>query len=156
MQMPKLDSETLSRMRMQECQGTIIGGMQVAASLGCSAREFGRLMMEKQNIRWEGLFGNLDKIAGVFYEHYQTTYGFGDRLEIARPPERLIFTMPSISRCAEYQLRHWRASAEQLQDLQRGYWQALVDHCGITVNLDFGQDLDRVVVTVANGNPASD
>lgn len=146
MELPEFDTETLSRMRMQECQGTIIGGMMVAASHGCEPQRFGQEMMEMQNIRWDSISGNLQKIAQVFYQHYQTTYGFGSGLKVEVQDDQLLFTMPPISKTAAYQLSHWRATAEQLHDVQRGYWQALTKHCAVVVELNFGEEADQIRV----------
>ena len=133
-------------MRMQECQGTIIGGMMVAAAHGCNPMQYGQEMMEMQNIRWESLSGDLQKISLVFHQHYQTTYGFGDQLRVEIQDDCLVFTMPSLAKSAEYQLTHWRATAQQFQDVQRGYWQALSVNCNITVEFEFGEQRDQISV----------
>lgn len=149
MEFPKYDIESLARMRMQECQGTIIGGLVVATGTGMSANEFGYQMMMRQGIRFDKIHGDLEKIARVFHEHYQTTYGFGEALKVELTQDLLSFRMPPIAKAAAGQLKHWNATAAQLQDLQRGYWRSLTENAGIEVELAFGDAEDSVRVTRA-------
>ena len=80
MDLPQLDTATLARLRMQECQGTLIGGMVVAGSLGMEPEEFGYQMMVRQRIRWDSLAGNLDKIARIFADMANICEIRGDNL----------------------------------------------------------------------------
>lgn len=146
MKLPEFDLEALAKMRLQECQGTLIGGMVVAKRHGCGERQYGQEMMELQNVRWSSVAGNLDRIAGVFHQHYQTTYGFGERLQVTLDKDELVFSMPPIAQAAAYQLAHWNATAEQLHEVQRGFWLALEKNCGVRVELLFGAEQDQVRV----------
>ncbi|MEC9341453.1 MAG: hypothetical protein VX663_08220 [Pseudomonadota bacterium] len=151
MAFPQYDTESLARMRMQECQGTMIGAALVAARAGLPVEEFGYRMMMDQGIRWERIQGDLEKIGYVFYEHYQTTYGFGEALHVELTEERLVFSMPPLAQVAAGQLEHWKTGAETLHDLQRGYWRSLTENAGVAVELEFGDDADRVTVTRRSG-----
>jgi len=145
MKLPDFTPEELSRFRLQECQGTMIGGMVAAINNGMTAREHGYQMMALQQVDWSQA-NSAEKIATVFWKHYQTTYGFGDRLTVNDLGESIVMTMPSLAQAAEYQLRHWATSAEQLNDLQRGYWQAIEKLCGVRSELVFSDQEDRVTL----------
>lgn len=147
MDLPDYPTEDLARLRMYECQGTLIGGMVVAGTLGMSAEEYGYRMMMHQGIRWERLSGDLEKIARIFVEHYQVTYGFGDALHARLDADRLEITMPGISAAARGQLEHWRVSPAQYEDIQRGFWRSLSENAGVEVQLEFGAEGHRVQVT---------
>ena len=149
MNLPELTVDDLARLRLQECQGTLIGGLKVACGLGISAEEFGYRMMMEQGINWSRVAGNLERIGHIFYEHYQVTYGFGAGLHIGIEGDTLRFDMPSISAAAAGQLKHWQMPAEALDDLNRGFWRALTENAGVTAQLAFG--VDRHVVTVRRG-----
>ncbi|WP_448506661.1 hypothetical protein [Immundisolibacter sp.] len=146
MNLPELTVEDLARLRLQECQGTLIGGLKVACGLGISAEEFGYRMMMEQDIDWSRVAGNLERIAHIFYEHYQVTYGFGASLQVGIEGDTLRFNMPSISATAAGQLKHWRMSAKALDDLNRGFWRALTENAAITAQLEFGADRHTVAV----------
>ncbi|RLA17612.1 MAG: hypothetical protein DRQ60_01545 [Gammaproteobacteria bacterium] len=143
--LPDYSPEELSRFRLQECQGTMIGGMVAAANNGVTAMEHGYQMMALQQVDWSQA-NSAEKIAMVFWKHYQSTYGFGDQLTVTDLGERIVMTMPSLARAAVYQLRHWAASAEQLNDLQRGYWQAIEKLCDVGSELVFSDQEDRVTL----------
>jgi hypothetical protein len=136
MKLPELNVEELARLRMKECQGTLLGGLKVAQGLGLSAEEFGYRMM-------------MEQIAHIFYEHYQVTYGFGSDLSVAVQGDTLRFEMPPLARAAAGQLQHWRLSAQVLEDVNRGFWRALNENAGITASLEFTPD--RHTVTVRRG-----
>ena len=143
MDLPDYPTEDLARLRMYECQGTLIGGMVVAGTLGMSAEEYGYQMMMHQGIRWERLSGDLEKIARIFTEHFQVTYGFGNALQVRLDGDRLEMTMPSISEAARGQLEHWRVSPEQYEDIQRGFWRSLSENAGVEVQLEFSAEAHR-------------
>ena len=145
MDYPDYAEKTLSTMRLQECQGTVIGGMKVAASAGMNAEEYGYQMMLLQKVDWSRA-GNAEKIAAVFWQHYQTTYGFSDQLTVEDNDQTIIMTMPSLSSVSDYQLKHWDATATELNDIQRGYWRAIKQLCGISSELEFNEDQDRVTL----------
>jgi hypothetical protein len=96
MNLPELSTDDLARLRLQECQGTLIGGMKVACSLGISAEQFGFRMMMEQGINWTRVCGDLDRIARIFYEHYQVTYGFGAALRVSVDADSVRFDMPAL------------------------------------------------------------
>lgn len=149
MNLPELSVDDLARLRLQECQGTLIGGLKVACGLGISAEEFGFRMMMEQGINWSRLGGDLKRIAHIFYEHYQVTYGFGSALQVDVENDTLRFQMPAVEAAAAGQLAHWQISAAALQDVNRGFWRALTENAGVTAQLEFGPD--RHVVTVRRG-----
>lgn len=149
MNLPELSVDDLARLRLQECQGTLIGGLKVAIGLGISAEEFGFRMMMEQGINWSRVCGDLERIARIFYEHYQVTYGFGSALQVAIENGMLRFQMPPIHAAAAGQLAHWRMPGAALQDVNRGFWRALTENAGVTAQLEFGPDRD--VVTVHRG-----
>lgn len=146
MKLPELSTEDLARLRMQECQGTLIGGMKVALSLGISAEQFGFRMMMEQGIDWTRLYGDLDRIARIFYEHYQVTYGFGTALRVDLGEDTLRLVMPALESAAAGQLAHWNMSVKDLHDLNRGFWRALTENAGISAVLDFTADQHTVTV----------
>ena len=149
MNLPELGVDDLARLRLQECQGTLIGGMKVAVSLGIGAEEFGFRMMMEQGINWSRLCGDLERIARIFFEHYQVTYGFGAALQIALDDNMLRFTMPALEDAAGGQLQHWQMAPAMLHDLNRGFWRALTENAGVTVMLEFTPQ--RHTVTVQRG-----
>ncbi len=149
MNLPELTMDDLARLRLQECQGTLIGGLKVACGLGISAEEFGYRMMMEQGINWSRLCGDLERIGHIFYEHYQVTYGFGSGLRISLQDDTLRFEMPSLTAAAAGQLTHWRMPATALEDLNRGFWRTLSENAGITVDLEFSAD--QHIVTVRRG-----
>ena len=149
MNLPELSTEDLARLRLQECQGTLIGGLKVACGLGISAEQFGFRMMMEQGINWTRLCGDLDRIARIFYEHYQVTYGFGPALRVDLDQGTLRFTMPALETAAAGQLAHWKMPATALHDMNRGFWRALTENAGITATLEFAPD--RHVVMVRRG-----
>ena len=149
MNLPELTVDDLARLRLQECQGTLIGGLKVACGLGIDAEEFGYRMMMEQGINWSRLSGDLERIARIFYEHYQVTYGFGAALRIALDGDTLHFEMPSIGTAAAAQLTHWQMPAQALNDLNRGFWRALTQNAGVTAQPTFGDD--RHTVSVRRG-----
>lgn len=146
MNLPELTLDDLARLRLKECQGTLIGGMKVACSLGISAEEFGFRMMMEQGIDWTRLAGDLQRIAAIFYEHYQVTYGFGAALRVTLEHDTLRFDMPALESAAAGQLAHWRMPASALHDLNRGFWRALDENAGITATLEFAPDRHTVIV----------
>ena len=143
MNLPEYSPEELSRFRLQECQGTMIGGMVTAISNGVTAKEHGYQMMALQQVDWSKA-NSAEKIATVFWKHYQTTYGFGDQLTITEQDETIVITMPSLAGAAAYQLSHWATTAEHFNNLQRGYWQAIEKLCGVRSDLFFSDQEDRV------------
>lgn len=143
---PSPSVEDLSRARMNECQGTLIGGAVVARGVGISPRDYGFQMMLRQRIRWESIAGNLDKIARIYAEHYQVTYGFGDALVVDLTASALTFTMPPLAKTAAGQLAHWGVDADFLNAIQRGFWRAMEARAGVRVELVFGARHDRVHV----------
>lgn len=149
MNLPELSTDDLARLRLQECQGTLIGGMKVACSLGISAEQFGFRMMMEQGINWAHLCGDLDRIARIFYEHYQVTYGFGAALRVDLDADTLRFAMPALESAAAGQLAHWQMPSSALHDLNRGFWRALTENAGISAALEFKPD--RHTVTVRRG-----
>lgn len=149
MNLPELNTEDLARLRLQECQGTLIGGMKVACGLGISAEQFGFRMMMEQGINWTRLCGDLERIAHIFSEHYQVTYGFGAALQVDVSADTVRFDMPALEVAAAGQLAHWQMSAAALHDLNRGFWRALAENAGITAALDFTPG--RHTVTVRRG-----
>lgn len=149
MKLPELNVDELARLRMKECQGTLLGGLKVAQELGLSAEEFGYRMMMDQGINWTHLCGSLEKIARIFHEHYQVTYGFGSDLSVTVQGDTLRFEMPPLARAAAGQLQHWRLSAQVLEDVNRGFWRALNENAGVTASLEFTPD--RHTVTVRRG-----
>ncbi len=149
MNLPELTVDDLARLRLKECQGTLIGGLKVACGLGISAEEFGFRMMMDQGINWSRLCGDLERIARIFHEHYQVTYGFGSALRVGIENGTLRFEMPAIDAAAAGQLAHWQMPAAALQDMNRGFWRALTENAGITAQLEFG--VDRHAVTVRRG-----
>lgn len=146
MNLPELSTDDLARLRLQECQGTLIGGMKVACGLGISAEQFGFRMMMEQGINWTRLCGDLDRIARIFYEHYQVTYGFGAALVITLDEDALRLAMPALEAAAAGQLAHWKVPAAALHDLNRGFWRALTENAGITATLEFKADQHTVTV----------
>lgn len=142
---PDYDDKTLSQLRMHECQGTIIGGMKVAQLTGMSAEEYGYQMMKLQQVDWSRA-KSAAKIAQVFWQHFQTTYGFGSKLEVREDNNTVILTMPPLEQSAEYQLNHWSATATELQDIQRGYWRAITELCGLRSKLNFYPDQHQVIL----------
>ena len=149
MNLPELSTDDLARLRLQECQGTLIGGMKVACSLGISAEQFGFRMMMEQGINWTRVCGDLDRIARIFYEHYQVTYGFGAALRVDLDADTLRFAMPTLESAAAGQLAHWQMPAAALHDLNRGFWRALTENAGVTAVLEFAPG--RHIVTVRRG-----
>lgn len=145
MDFPDYADKTLSTMRLQECQGTIIGGMKVAASAGINAEQYGYQMMALQQVDWSRA-GSAQKIASVFWQHYQTTYGFGGQLSVEENEQSIVMTMPSLSSAAAYQLKHWTATATELNDIQAGYWRAIKELCGVSSELSFNETQDRVII----------
>lgn len=145
MKLPNYSVEELSQFRLQECQGTIIGGLVCAIRYGSSAETYGYDMMALQRVDWSRA-NSAEKIAAVFWQHYQTTYGFGDQLSVEETPEAIVLTMPSLAAAAEYQLNHWAATEAQLNDLQRGYWRAIDELCGVRSKLDFNSRQHRVTL----------
>jgi len=148
MNAPAHSLEELARLRMTECQGTLIGGMVVTKALGLSPDEYGYRMMTAQRINWKSVAGNLSKIARIFAEHYEITYGFGSRLHTTADENTLRFEMPSITESAAGQLAHWNADPADFELLQRGFWRALERHAGVSVSLSF--EPERSVITVRN------
>ncbi len=146
MKLPEFSIEDLAQLRMTECQGTLIGGMVVAYSLGLSPEEYGYRMMTSQQIHWNSFAGNLNKIAHIFAKHYQTTYDFGSELIVTIKDDTLQFKMPSITKTAAKQLEHWNAEPEALEAVQRGFWRALETHTNMSVSLDFASDQDTVTI----------
>jgi hypothetical protein len=146
MNLPELTTDDLARLRLQECQGTLIGGMKVACGFGISAEEFGFRMMMEQGINWTRLCGDLDRIARIFYEHYEVTYGFGHALRVDLTTDTLRFTMPALETAAAGQLAHWKMSAAALHDVNRGFWRALAENAGITAALEFTRNGHTVTV----------
>lgn len=146
MNLPQLSVDDLARLRLQECQGTLIGGLKVAVGLGISAEEFGYRMMMEQGINWSRLSGNLERIAHIFYQHYQVTYGFGAALQVSLQNDTLRLQMPSISAAAAGQLAHWQMPAQALEDMNRGFWRTLTENAGITALLEFGAGGHTVTV----------
>lgn len=144
MQLPEFDTATLAAKRMQECQGTLIGGMVVALSAGLDAREYGYRMMTRQQVNWDKVRGDARRIAAIFAEHYQVTYGFGKELTCREEAGALILEMPGLTRAAAGQLAHWGARGEDFEALQRGFWQAMAELAGVQATLTFGDDLHRV------------
>jgi len=145
MNLPEYSAEELSRFRQQECQGTMIGGMMAAITNGTSALNHGQQMMTLQQIDWSRA-DSAEQICQVFWKHYQTTYGFGAQLNVSETDDCIVFKMPPLAKAADYQLRHWAASAEQLNELQRGYWQAINSLCGIRSELAFSDQGDTVTI----------
>lgn len=145
MDFPDYADKTLSTMRLQECQGTIIGGMKVAASAGINAEQYGYQMMALQQVDWSRA-GSAQKIASVFWQHYQTTYGFGDQLSVEENEQSIVITMPSLSSAAAYQLKHWAATATEVNEIQIGYWRAIKELCGVSSELSFNETQDRVII----------
>lgn len=146
MNLPELSTDDLARLRLQECQGTLIGGMKVACGLGINAEQFGFRMMMEQGINWARLCGDLDRIARIFYEHYQVTYGFGAALRVSVDADSVRFDMPALESAAAGQLAHWQMPAAALHDLNRGFWRALTENAGITATLEFKADGHTVTV----------
>jgi hypothetical protein len=93
--------------------------------------------------------GDLERIARIFYEHYQVTYGFGSALQVGIENGTLRFQMPPVEAAAAGQLAHWQMPAAALQDMNRGFWRALTENAGVTAQVEFGPD--RHVVTVRRG-----
>jgi hypothetical protein len=147
MKLPELTVDDLARLRLKECQGTLIGGLKIAQGLGLDAAEFGYRMMMEQGIGWARLAGNLDKIAQIFHEHYQVTYGFGAQLTITLTDDTLRFEMPSVTEAAAGQLHHWQVPPLALEEVNRGFWRALTEHAGITAALHFTHERHTVTVT---------
>lgn len=146
MNLPELTVDDLARLRLQECQGTLIGGLKVAGGLGLSAEEFGYRMMMEQGINWTRLCGDLERIARIFYEHYQVTYGFGAALHVSIEGDTLRFEMPSITAAAAGQLAHWQMPDEALEDMNRGFWRTLNENAGVTALLEFSAGRHTVTV----------
>ncbi|MGE0809305.1 MAG: hypothetical protein AB7N69_01670 [Immundisolibacter sp.] len=146
MNLPELSTDDLARLRLQECQGTLIGGMKVACGLGINAEQFGFRMMMEQGINWARLCGDLDRIARIFYEHYQVTYGFGAALRVSVDADSVRFDMSALESAAAGQLAHWQMPAAALHDLNRGFWRALTENAGITATLEFKADGHTVTV----------
>ncbi len=146
MNLPEPALEDIARLRMYECQGTLLGGLKVAQGLGIDAEEYGYRMMMEQGIGWARLCGDLDKIARIFHEHYQVTYGFGAALTVSLTDGTLRFEMPSLSHAAAGQLTHYRLPTQALEDVNRGFWRALTENAGVTVELEFSTDHHRVTV----------
>ncbi|MGK2942961.1 MAG: hypothetical protein ACSLFJ_14995 [Immundisolibacter sp.] len=146
MNLPEASLEDLARLRMYECQGTLLGGLKVAQGLGIDAEEYGYRMMMEQGIGWAKLCGDLEKIARIFHEHYQVSYGFGTALAVTLDDATLSFDMPSLSHAATGQLTHWRLPAQVLEDVNRGFWRALIENAGVTVDMEFSADRHRVTV----------
>lgn len=138
--------DELARLRMSECQGTLIGGMQVAKGLGLDPEEYGFRMMTAQKIDWKRLAGDLPAIGRIFSQHYQITYGFGADLIVTTDDDTLRFEMPSITDAASGQLSHWDAAAADFESVQRGFWRAIERHAAVSVSLSF--DPPRHVVVV--------
>jgi hypothetical protein len=149
MNLPELTVDDLARLRLQECQGTLIGGLKVACGLGISAEEFGYRMMMEQGINWTRVAGDLERIGHIFFEHYQVTYGFGPALHVGITGDTLHFAMPSIAAAAAGQLTHWKMPATALEDLNRGFWRALTENAGVTAQPMFSAD--RHTVSVRRG-----
>lgn len=143
---PSPSVEDLARARMYECQGTLIGGAVVARAVGISPQDYGFQMMLRQRIRWESLAGDLGKIARIYAEHYQVTYGFGDALVVDLSATALTFSMPSLAGAAAGQLAHWGVDAEFLNAIQCGFWRAMEARAGVRAELVFGTEHDRVHV----------
>lgn len=146
MELSYFNDRDLLQLRIQECQGTLIGGMVVAGSLGLNPEEYGYRMMILQDIRWEIIAGNLDKIAQIFNKHYQITYGFGSQLEVTRENNTLQFKMPSITKAVAGQLSHWSAEAKAFEAMQSGIWRAVETHAHVAVILEFNSDQHIVTV----------
>lgn len=146
MNLPDLTVDDLARLRLQECQGTLIGGLKIACGLGISAEEFGYRMMMEQGINWSRISGDLERIGRIFFEHYQVTYGFGAALHISIEGDTLRFDMPSIGTAAAGQLTHWQMSAAALEDMNRGFWRALTENVGVVVRLEFAAQSHTVTV----------
>lgn len=142
---PEYDEKTLARLRMQECQGTIIGGMKVAQLAGMNAEEYGYQMMKLQQVDWSRA-GSAAKIAQVFWQHFQTTYGFGSELKVSEDDEFITLTMPPLDQSADYQLKHWSATGEELEDIQRGYWRAISELCGLRSKVKFCPGHHKVIL----------
>lgn len=146
MTLPELTVDDLARLRLKECQGTLIGGLKVACGLGIGAEEFGYRMMMEQGINWSHLAGHLERIGHIFYEHFQVTYGFGAALHISIEGDTLRFDMPSLGAAAAGQLTHWQMPAAALEDVNRGFWRALTENAAITAQLEFSDDCHTVLV----------
>jgi hypothetical protein len=142
-----LPLEDLARARMYECQGTLIGGAVVAGTLGMTPEEYGFQMMLRQRIRWERLAGDLEKIARIYAEHYQVTYGFGEAVHVRLEGDVLRFEMPSLAGAAAGQLAHWGVDGAFLHAIQRGFWRAMEARAEVHVALTFGGERDTVTVT---------
>lgn len=138
--------DELAQLRMTECQGTLIGGMQVAKGVGLEPEEYGYRMMAVQKVDWKRIAGDLPAIARIFRRHYQLTYGFGERLSVTLDGGTLQFEMPSITEAVAEQLAHWGATVVDYQAIQRGFWRAIEQHAGASVSLAF--EMHRHVVTV--------
>ncbi|MBI4278566.1 MAG: hypothetical protein HY660_08930 [Armatimonadetes bacterium] len=141
----------LLALRQRECQGCLIGGMQVARRFGCDPEEYGYQMMVLQAISWHRWAGDLEKIAAIMVEHYQTFYGFADELEVCLEDGVLHMTMPSVVRTAEGQLTHWGASPEAYRGVQHGIWRAIAERAGFQVDLTLGGRFDTIRVGLPDG-----
>lgn len=146
MELPEFSIEDLAQLRMTECQGTLIGGMVIAGSLGMSPEDYGYHMMTFQRIRWKSIAGNLNKIANIFTKYYQVTYGFGSQLTVKLEEDLLQFKMPSISMVSAGQLDHWDAEPAALESVQHGFWRALETHANVIVSLDFNSYQHTVTI----------
>lgn len=138
--------DDLARLRMSECQGTLIGGMQIAKGLGLDPEEYGYRMMTAQRIDWQRIAGDLSGIGRIFSRHYQVTYDFGPDLKVTMDGDLLQFEMPSITDAASGQLSHWNAAVADFESVQRGFWRAIERNAGVSVSLSF--EPHRHVVTV--------
>ena len=136
----------LSRARMHECQGTLIGGAVVAGACGVSPEEYGFQMMVRQRIRWERLAGDLDKIARIYAEHFNVTYGFGDAMAVTLLADELHFDLPALAGAAAGQLAHWGVDGAFLHAIQRGFWRAMEARAGVVVTLSQRDGRDHVTV----------
>ena len=145
MNLPQYSVDDLNRLRLQECQGTMIGGMMAAIKLGQSAEEHGVQMMTLQQVDWSKA-DSAEKIASVFWQHYQTTYDFGDQLFVTEDDNSIVLVMPALAIAAEYQLRHWAATDTQLNNLQRGYWRAIKELCDVSSALVFTGQQHQVTI----------
>ncbi|MCG2635260.1 MAG: hypothetical protein J4A00_10195 [Gammaproteobacteria bacterium] len=132
-----LESERLQALRLQECQGTLIGGMRVAGDLGCDAEQYGHRMMAAQQVDWSRLSDDLPRLVAVFAEHYQVTYGFRNELRVELAQGRAHMTMPNLADAAAAQLTHWGADAAALNALQSGFWRLVSEQSGWQVSLGF-------------------
>ena len=132
-----LEPQKLQALRLQECQGTLIGGLRVATELGCNADDYGYRMMAAQAVDWGRLSDDLPRLVQVFAEHYQVTYDFSDELVVVLNKQQASLKMPGLAGAAAQQLAHWRVSSSDLEGLQRGFWRLIAERTGWQALLQF-------------------